>query len=154
MDSTPLNLDAWQTTLAAAQANTLASSTATAQHLNDELKNRYLSAFNDWTISVLAGRIDNSNPPQPPAGYDVVTGPEGFAWPALGTTPVAVMPPVPPDHSKPQVQTFPEPDNIRNVPPGDTMPVGYTLNAPDGSRWQKQASPTPFGVAYYYAKVA
>ena len=154
MESTSLNLDAWQTTLAAAQANTLASSTTMAAHLNEELKKRYLSLFNDWTISVLAGRIDNSNPPKPPAGYDVATGPDGFAWPALGSTPVAEMPPIPEDHSKPQVKAQPEPGTVMNVPQGDTMPVGYIAVAPDGSRWQKQASPTPFGVAYFYARIS
>jgi hypothetical protein len=34
------------------------------------------------------------------------------------------------------------------------MPVGYIATAPDGTRWQKQASPTPFGVAYFYARVS
>ena len=149
-----LNLSAFETTLAAAQQNTLASSTVMAAHLNDELKKLYLSRFNDWTISVLAGKIDNSNPPKPPVGYDVVTGPDGFAWPVLGQTAVCTMPAIPEDHSKPQVLTIPEPDRIRNVPVGDAMPVGYIATAPDGAKWQKQASPTPFGVAYFYQKVS
>jgi len=59
-----------------------------------------------------------------------------------------------PEIPKPFVPpVLPEPANIRNVPGGDTMPVGYQLLAPDGGKWQKQASPTPFGMAYYYAKL-
>lgn len=95
--TTDPSLQAWQTTLAA-------SSTSMVAHLNDELKKNYLQGFADWTISVLAGKIDNSNPPAPPAAYAVVTGPDGFAWLALGTSPVCDMPPVPPNHTKSQDQ--------------------------------------------------
>jgi hypothetical protein len=155
MDSIPLSLDAWATSLPAAIANTLASSTAMATHLNDELTRLYLSRFNDWTISVIAGKIDNSNPPKPPTGYVLITDPIGFSWPSLtGTEPLCDMPPIPADYSKPQVLVIPEPEHIRNVPRGDTMPVGYVAIDAAGNRWQKQASPTPFGVAYFYARVA
>jgi hypothetical protein len=154
MATNSLQLDPWATSLAAAQANVLASSTKQVQLLNDNLKTIYLGKFNDWTISVLAGRIDNTNPPQPPKAYTLETTPDGFSFPAPGNDPVCAMPPVPPDYSKPQVQAVPEPENVRNVPAGDTMPVGYILTAPDGGRWQKQSSTTPFGVAYFYARVA
>jgi hypothetical protein len=99
-----LSSQLWQTTLEAAKANTLASSTFMVSHLNDELKNLYLSRFGSWTTEVLAGKHDNTNPPTPPGGYAVVTSPDGFAWPAPGTTPVCAMPPVPADHSKSQEQ--------------------------------------------------
>ena len=154
MSSNPLQLDASATTLAAAQANVRASSTAQAALLNDNLKTLYLSAFHDWTISVLAGRIDNTNPPQPPMAYTLKVTDEGFAFPERGDQPVCEMPAIPADCSKPQPQPIAPPGNLMNVPPGDTMPIGYTATAPDGSRWQKQASPTPFGIAYYYARVA
>jgi hypothetical protein len=55
------------------------------------------------------------------------------------------IPEFPPPYTPP---VLPEPGNIRNVPAGDTMPVGCMLTAPDGSPWQKQVSPTPFGGAY------
>jgi len=48
---------------------------------NALLKSNYLTAFDNWSQSVLAGRVDNSNPPQPPKGYvvgyfnDPTTGP-------------------------------------------------------------------------------
>ena len=61
-------LDSWATTLEAAIANTLASSTLMVEHLNSELKKRYDSSFESWKTAVLAGKIDNANPPQPPAG--------------------------------------------------------------------------------------
>jgi hypothetical protein len=64
------------------------------------------------------------------------------------------MPPVPDDYSKPKAQPIAEPTTVMNVPPGDTMPVGYIATAPDGAKWQKQASATPFGIAYYYARIA
>lgn len=141
------------TTLATAQANVLASTTSEVALLNANLKTIYLSAFNDWTISLLAGRSPG-DPPKPPMGYVVATGPDGFAYPALGTTPVCEMPAipvVPPPYTPP---VLPEPENIRAVPVGDNMPVGYIVVDSTGQKWQKQASPTPFGVAYFYAKVS
>jgi|ERR1051326_3046341 hypothetical protein len=153
MDTSVLLTDGWATSLEAAKANTLASSTAMAAHLNDELKKRYLLAFDGWKTSVLAGKIDNTNPPKLLPGYDVVTNQDGFAYPELGTKPVCEMPEIPPDYSKPFVQTLPEPDHVRNVPKGDTTPVGFIVTSDDGSQWQKKRSVTPFGVAYFYERV-
>jgi hypothetical protein len=148
------------TTLQAAMANATAAVTAQVDQLNQQITTLYLNAFNGWSSNVVAGRIDNSNPPQPPNAYVVgyftdSTNPNAqWAYPAIGDKPVCTMPPVPPA-AKPYVPVvLPEPDNIRNVPPGDTMPVGYTFIAPDGGKWQKQCNPTPFGMAYYYARVA
>lgn len=160
------------TTLKAAQANTLVAVTSQIADLNNNLKTIYLTTFNNWAENVMIGRSDPAvnPPPQPPAAYiigyfnDPTTGPGSFgpygdsvvqwAYPMQGKDPECPMPPLP-TYTKPFVPpVLPEPDNIRNVPAGDTMPVGYQLTAPDGSRWQKQASPTPFGMAYYYAKVA
>ena len=156
--------------LGAAQANTLAAAQRQVKDWNENLKSNYLTAFDNWSQSVLAGRADNSNPPKPPNGYvvsyftDPTTGPGSlgpygetpiqWAYPAEGIQPVCAMPPVPPT-AKPYVPpVLPEPDNIRNVPVGDTMPVGYRITTADGSVWQKQASPTPFGVEYFYSRLS
>jgi hypothetical protein len=141
------------TSLATAQANVLASTVAEVALLNNNLKTIYLSAFNDWTLNLLAGR-PAGDPPTPPNAYVIGTGPDGFAYPQLGTAPVCAMPPVPAAPAPYVPPVLPEPDNVRNVPVGDTLPVGYVVVDAAGIRWQKQASPTPFGVAYYYAKVA
>lgn len=157
MSSNPAfsGFDPWATTLEAAIANTLASSTAMVDHLNSQLKNRYDSQFESWKISVQAGKIDNSNPPQPPVGYELLVNKDGFSFPELGDKPVAApRTDIPADYSKPFVLVLPEPDHVRNVPKGDTMPVGFMLTDSEGRRWQKQASVTPFGVAYFYARVA
>lgn len=148
------------TTLQAAMANSRAGVQTQVSALNEALQTDYLTVFNNWATSVLAGRSDNSNPPKPPNAYVVgfVTDPTNslaqWAYPVTGSVPVCAMPPVPPA-SKPYVPpVIPEPDNVRNVPAGDTMPVGYRLTAADGSVWQKQGSPTPFGMEYYYARIA
>jgi len=164
--STP---DICATTLQAAQANTLASVQQQVANLNDVLKSNYLTAFHNWAQSVLAGRSDNSNPPQPPkafvVGYfnDPTSGPGsmGFygnqviqwAYPAPGDDPVCPMPAVPSIPAPPA--PLPERDDVRNVPLGDTLPVGCKMTDPaTGHVYQKQASPTPFGIAYYYTRVA
>lgn len=146
--------DPWATTLEAAIANTLTSSTLMVEHLNSELKKRYDSIFESWKTSVLAGKIDNTNPPLPPSGYRLAIGMDGFTYPEMGTQ-LVTQPrtDIPEDHSKPFVLALPEPDHVRNVPKGDTMPVGYIAVDPQGQRWQKQSSVTPFGVAYFYQRI-
>src|ERR1041384_533011 len=99
MSSVSIALDPDATSLAAAQANQLASSTIMVRQLNDNLKTIYLTGFNNWKISVDAGRIANTNPPQPPAGYEISKPDKnGFQWPVIGNTPVCDMPPLPEDH--------------------------------------------------------
>jgi len=161
-----------QTTLAAAQANTLAAVTAQIADLNNQLKGNYLTAFNNWSLNWTAGRIiDKSTAPKPPNAYQVgyfndpttgpgTLGPYGdaivqWAYPAIGTTPVCPQPAIP-DMPPPQVHpVVTGNDHLQNVPPGDTMPVGWKFtNTADGSVWEKMATPTPFGTAYYYAKVS
>ena len=159
------------TTLTAAQANTLAAVTVQIADLNNNLKSNYLTAFNNWLLNWTAGRVtDKSSAPAPPNGYvvgyfdDPTTGPGSlgpygdmvvqWAYPALGATPVCAQPSIP-DVPPPQVHPVVTGNgNIQNVPVGDTMPVGSIIPAPDGSRWEKMASPTPFGMASYYAKVS
>ncbi len=146
--------DAWATSLKAAQANVLRSSQAQMEHLNEQLLALYLGRFANWKISVDAGKIDNRNPPKPPAAYVLETTSEGFAFPALGEEPVCAMPAIPPDRTQPQVLTITTGNaRVQNVPPGDHYPVGFEVTAPDGVRWRKMASQTPFGLAYYYARV-
>jgi hypothetical protein len=157
------------TTLEAAQANTLASVQSQVENLNNALKSNYLTTFNNWAQSVLAGRSDNSNPPKPPMAYAVgyfndptsgpgSIGPYGekiiqWAYPAQGNTPVCAMPAIPSVPAPPPA--LPERDDIKNVPLGDTLPVGFKMTDPaTGHVYQKQASPTPFGIAYFYARVA
>jgi len=159
------------TQLPAVQAATLAAVTAQVANLNYSLKSNYLTAFNNWLISWTAGRVtDRTTAPAPPlafvVGYftDPTTGKEAigpygslpvqWAYPAQGTEPVCAQPAIP-DVPPPQVHPVVTGNaNLQNVPAGDTMPVGSVIPAPDGSKWEKMASPTPFGVAYYYAKVA
>ena len=102
MGETPIALNADATSLAAAQANQLASTKIMVQLANDNLKSIYLTGFNNWKVNVDAGRIPNTNPPHPPLGYAVSTpDANGFQWPVIGTAPVCDMPPIPEDHFTP-----------------------------------------------------
>jgi len=149
------------TTLQAAQANVLASVTAECTLLNANLKTIYLDTFDNWAQNVQNGAIPNTNPPQPPSGYivgyyDDPTA-SGVQWPFPSQTGPAVcaQPPVPaPPPPTPSQPIFQGNGSVMNVPPGDTLPVGSIVTDAQGQQWQKTASPTPFGVAYYYAKVA
>lgn len=156
--------------LDAALANTLASVQQQVHDWNGKIKANYLTTFDNWSQSVVAGRADNSNPPKPPKAYVVghfmdpttgpgCVGPYGetpiyWPYPAEGTEAVCAMPPVPPAIKPYTPPVLPEPDNLRNAVPGDTMPVGYRITSADGSIWQKQASPTPFGMEYYYTRLS
>lgn len=152
--------DFTETTLQTAMANTLAAVTAQVQQLNQQLKSAYLNQFAAWAADVQAGRSSNSNPAKPPLAYVVgfftdSTNPRAqWAYPETGTDPVCDMPPVPQPAPPYVPPVLPEPDTVRNVPVGDTLPVGYVMTAPDGSRWQKHSSHTPFGIAYYYVRLS
>lgn len=155
-------------TIQQAQANTLQAIQSQCSAFNVKIKADYLTTFGNWAISVSAGRMDSSNPPKPPASFVVgyftdptTGGGEGaypntkvqWAFPSQTGPAVCDMPPIP--ASKPYVPPVLEPPaNIRNVPLGDTMPVGFVLTATDGVKWQKQSSPTPFGTAYFYARIS
>ena len=139
-------------------ATTLRSVTAQVAALNAMLTSLYLSAFNSWLLSWTAGRVtDKSTAPTPPAGYLVSSSTDeaGWAWtaPAVGSKPVCAEPAIP-DQTALEVHPVLTGNlTLMNVPAGDTMPIGTIIPAPDGGKWQKTASPTPFGMAYYYAKV-
>lgn len=151
--ATDLTNRAWETSIEAARANTLNSSVYMVNLKNQELIDAYNSNFDAWKEMVVAGQRDTSNPPQPPSGWRLSAPNEhGFIFYERGTEPVCpartdipVVNPVAPSW-------FENPD-IRNVPPGDTTPVGAIVTAPDGSRWQKMSNNTPFGVATWYQRV-
>ncbi len=135
-----------------AQANYAAEATTVAATLNKSLVDNYQAGFQNWAGQVVAGRIPNTNPPQPPAAYLAVRASNGWSYVIRGAERVCAVPAIP--QLPPASAPIPESDTIRNVPPGDTFPVGCTVTAPDGARWQKKASPTPFGIAYYYLRIA
>jgi|SRR5579859_2417286 len=159
MSDLPLPIDA--TSLPAAQANQLESSKVMVGLLNNNLKSIYLTAFNNWKISVDAGRIPNTNPPQPPKGYVVsAPDPSGFQWPVIGTEPVCDMPPLPEDRFTPPVlvpNTFHVGHNIGgkwfSVGPNDTVAPGF--NTPPGTTSDDGVSGTfqkfaaPVGAGWY-----
>lgn len=148
------------TTLAAAQANVLSSVKAECDLLNANLKTIYLGAFSNWAQNVANGAIPPTNPPQPPASYivsyyDDPTDP-GVQWPypeqsgpAVCAQPSVPTPP-PPVQAQPIFQGN---GSVMNVPPGDSMPVGSIVTDGQGQKWVKVQSPTPFGVATYYARM-
>ena len=160
MSSIPFALDADATSLAAAQANQLASSTIMAGQLNDNLKFIYLTGFNNWKNNVDAGRIANTNPPHPPKAY-VVSQPDaaGFQWPVLGTDLVCAMPPIPEDHFTvvPKVpNTIDVGRNIYgkwfSVGPNDTFTSGMTTPPiPDstGALHTYEKFAAPVGAGWY-----
>ena len=163
----PSPTDAWQTSLEAAKANTLASTLAMVEHLNNELKNSYNSRFDSWKIEVEAGKRDNKNPPPVPAGYNAVTGASGFAYPELGSLPVTLpRTDIPADYSHPTTIAVGLLDVI-NVPLGDPRVTGSVANgaalisqgasaAEVGdpmSIWIKMERGGPFGVWRWYQRI-
>ena len=160
MTPVPTDLDAGATTLAAAQENQLASTIVMVSHSNENLKSIYLTAFNNWKISVDAGRIPNTNPPHPPKGY-VVSAPDanGFQWPVLGIEPVCEMPPVPEDMLTPVVKAPNTIDIGKNISgkwfsvgPLDTFGAGQTtppIQAADGQFHTYEKYAAPVGPGWY-----
>ena len=153
------------TSRAAAIANVLNSSTEMMEHLNSELKRNYLSLFNDYCISFLAGRNDGSNPPQPPAGYKLGDPDEyGFQWPQLGTSPVCPQPSMP---AGPPPATTPAPAAVQKIDAlptdphkeGDQVTGAYLVsvgNAPEtvgsySALWTLRVFRLPFGTARYWS---
>lgn len=159
------------TTLKQAQASALVAVTAQVAELNSQLIGTYQTAFSNWLLNWTAGRIsDKTTAPVPPAGYvvgyfdDPTSGPSSnlgpygtmviqWPYPALGTSPVCAQPAIPAIPPPFVQQATTGNATVQNVPVGDLMPVGSVIVAPDGSKWEKMASVTPFGMAYYYAKV-
>lgn len=148
-----------QTTLEAAMANTEAAVKIQVDLFNAQLIADYKTKFGNWSVNLVAGR-DAGPMPEVPYGFmvghftDETNSNAKWAFPQKGADRV-MAPLIPPPTPKPYVPpVLPEPENIRNVPLGDTMPVGFTFTLPDGSKWQKQSSHTPFGIAYFYLKIS
>jgi hypothetical protein len=172
------------TTIEAAQANTLNAVKTQVADLNVKLKAGYLTSFDNWAQTVLAGRPANGDPPKPPnafvVGYfnDPTTGPGsgGFygdtvfqwAYPAVGKEPVCAMPPIPGVNTHPLgigligVQMPGVPGWFTSLD-GDTTPGGTVFpgTSKDGVSGLFQKVASPFGsnpstgaVGGWYMKVA
>jgi hypothetical protein len=145
----PSPTDAWQTTLEAAIANSLATTTVMVAQLNEQAKTNYLNnTFKSWETMVIAGKIDNKNPPKPPVGYAVVKAASGFYYPEPAIAAVCEMPPLPKDYSKTQDELdklagefhmeigVPLGGNYWSAGQGDTCPGGFrTPPLPEGPTW-------------------
>ena len=155
--------------LVAVQAAFRAHAQEMCDALNAELKSVYLTAFNNWKISVDAGRIDNSNPPQPPIGYAPVEhaiipgytkempilGP-GWFFPVQGGGPVCEVPPIPPSQLTPKpvldgsatvIGPRSGTTNFYSCPAADLNPIGATVGVPfpDNTVHVFHLIGTPFG---------
>ncbi len=127
-----------------AQANVLASAKLQCDFRNNDLKTIYLTAFNNWKISVDAGRIDISNPPQPPKAFVVKTDSQGWAYVIAGDEPVCEMPALPEDHSKTQAE------KEASLPQG-VIDIGHSVDGGAGvwfavgpnDTWFKSGKKTP-----------
>lgn len=148
----PSQLDGSCCTLEAAQANQLQSSKVMVDRLNANLKTIYLGAFNNWKISVDAGRVSNANPPQPPKAY-VVSAPDaaGFQWPVIGKDPVCDMPPLPDDHFTPAVKV-PNTVDVGKSIGGKWYAVGPKDTLAPGA--MTPPIPDSFGTPHVYEKYA
>src|SRR5260370_37824953 len=119
-----------ETTPQAAMANSRAGVQSQVTAWNEALQTDYLTVFNNWATSVLAGRSDNSNPPKPPNAYVVgfFTDPTNplaqWAYPVTGNGPTRAMPPVSPAIKPETAPILPEPGNVRNGPACGTSPGG------------------------------
>ena len=86
-----------ETSLSAAQANILASSTEQVRRLNADLKHRYLSAFADYVANMQSGGFvpaERRTPPTPPKGWQLAApDDDGFVFYELGQIPVCDQPP-------------------------------------------------------------
>jgi hypothetical protein len=81
--------------IAQALANSATSAAAAAANLNSNLTQIYLTGFQNWAQQVLAGKIPNTNPPQPPDAYLAAQASDGWTYVIRGTDPVCAMPPIP-----------------------------------------------------------
>jgi hypothetical protein len=132
-------LDPWPT-LANARNNSVISARNNASTLNASVLTIYMGKFNDWAQQVVAGKIDNTNPPQPPPAWATAIDPAtGYSYVEIGTAPICAMPPIPGSHV--QTQPVPPPHNLDigpniavsgepsayfSVGPMDSWPIGKT----------------------------
>jgi hypothetical protein len=137
--------------IATALANYVIQGANVSAVLNANLKAVYLTGFQNWANEVAAGKVPNTDPPKPPVAYISAMASDGWTYVIKGTDPVCPVPPIPPVSTVPS--TWFKLDYVQNVPVGDTMPLGFVLTAPDGTKWQKQSSVTPFGVSFFYLRI-
>jgi hypothetical protein len=121
--------------IAQALANCAASAATAASTLNSNLTQIYLTGFQNWAQQVLAGKIANTDPPQPPAGYAAVQASDGWTYVIRGTDPVCAVPPVPSVPTMPPAGVVAIGSRIANTNYWaallqDTAPNGYTTPAP------------------------
>ena len=117
-----------------AQAAVLRQSIEIRDNTNAQRKTIYLQRFNNWKISVDAGRASNEDPPKPPSGVMLASpDADGYVFPIEGGPPVCDMPPIPEDafHHAPLVpNTIDVGKSIggkwHSVGPRDTFPAGKT----------------------------
>ena len=81
--------------IAQALANYAATAAGTANVLNAALTANYQTAFSNWSALVLAGKIPNTTPPQPPMGYVAVRATDGWTYVVRGVDAVCAMPAIP-----------------------------------------------------------
>jgi hypothetical protein len=135
--------------IAQALANYAAEATTLAASLNNNLQQIYLVGFQNWSGQVMAGKIPNTNPPQPPPGYLAVQATDGWTYVIRGTDPVCAVPPIP------SIPTIPPPGNVAigariantnfwAALPTDTAPAGYTTPQP---------TTTQDGITGFFTKV-
>lgn len=97
------------------QANAISNSVVAARNnallLNATALSNYMTKFNNWSQQVVAGKIDNTNPPAPPLAWETFVDTEGYSNVRVSaTTPLCPMPPIPVSHV--QTQPTPPPNNI------------------------------------------
>lgn len=89
----------------------------------------------------------------PDGSVTVGAGPDLYAWVTDDGAPVAVCPDIP--AVAPVVHPIITGNgSVMNVPVGDTMPIGTKATAPDGSVWEKQSVPGPWGTYVFYQKIS
>jgi len=158
MSTSPTTLSVDLTSLSAAQANILASSTAQVQRLNADLITRYLSAFADFVTNMESGGFvpeDRRVPPKPPNAWELAPpNADGFVFYQIGSTPVCPMPALP-YYAAGNAQPNTQPNVIMlgvAIPggggkwyqalKGDTFPSGMTTPPqPDGHTYEKFGAP-------------
>ena len=101
--------DAWPTLQNALNNSALAARNQASLY-NATVLAVYMNKFNGWAQSVVAGKIDNTNPPQPPPAWITEVMESGYSCAAIGTAPICPMPPIPASHV--QVLPVPPPNNI------------------------------------------
>lgn len=144
------------TSIEAARANILASSTYMVARLDADLKTRYLSAFADYVANMTSGGFvpeDRRTPPKPPNAWELAPpDDDGFVWYQVGTTLVCNQPPTPSYNAgNPQPNTQPNVIMIGGqngttkwytAMKGDTFPSGMTTPPQaDGHTYEKFGAP-------------